>query len=64
MESMNEPTVKLNHNRSNVPDKLHMMPIQRRDAGEKRLLRNWKRNRERENTKQRVKVAEDTKLDE
>jgi hypothetical protein len=42
----------------NVFDKLHTMPIQSKDTGVERLLRNWKRHRAREHTKQRVKVAE------
>jgi hypothetical protein len=52
------------HNRGNVFDKLHMTPIQSKDAGAERLLRNWKRHRAIEHTKQRVKVAEVTEATE
>jgi hypothetical protein len=49
--------VQLIHNRGNVSTSF-TRPIQSRDVGVERLLRNWKRHRAIEHTKQRVKFAE------
>jgi hypothetical protein len=62
MESTKEPVVHLTHNHGNVFDKIHTMPIQSKDAGERILLRIWKRYRAIEHTQQRVKIADFTEV--